>query len=132
MGLFIKNNHGIEYVYSLIGKTHFYIGPKNTPEQTNTENVRKAVSLLDDQFNKFFDKYLNDLEEHLSYLPEPERKEYLSKRTTELLGRLRLPEEVIPKKTSGLNIHFTNATAAASPSRKEMDKEIKKRSKNDS
>lgn len=110
MGIFTKNNHGIEYLYALAGKSQFFLGRKDEPDNLNLNNLRKSTKIIDQNFDKMLEKYLEDVKEHSSYMPGPERKEYLSKRSAELLARLRRLEEGVPttKVRSKLITKLTN------------------------
>jgi len=92
MGSFTKINHGVEYVYWLIGKKQFYIGPKNEPDKVRKENVYKALDFLAKNFDRSLADYHKEISNILNYLSEAERKEYLEKRTAELQTRLRQVE----------------------------------------
>jgi len=97
MGLIIRNIHGKDFLVYLLEKEQLYIGPKGEYDKGKIEIVRKAIKHNDQKIDKVLQKYIEDVKELSNYLPEPERKEYLSKRTSELLGRLRLLEEELQK-----------------------------------
>lgn len=84
MGVFIKRNHGTEYVYVLVGKKHYFIGRKDDPESINIENLRTALKALDGRFDRSLAKYLEDLQTCLSHLPTEERSRYLARRKSDL------------------------------------------------
>lgn len=89
MGIFVKNNHGTDYLYALAGKSQFFLGRKDDPDGLNLNNLRKATKITDQNFNRSFDHYIEDVKEYSSYLPEPEKRAYVSKRHNELLFRLK-------------------------------------------
>lgn len=132
MGIFTKNNHGIEYLYALAGKFQFFLGRKDEPDNLNLNNLRKSIKIIDQNFDKTLEKYLEDVKEYSSYIPQPDRNEYLSKRTAELVGRLRRLEEesfIIKKAQQVADLIGGAAAVAASPTRDGMDREHKKRKK---
>jgi len=109
MGLHVKNSHGKDFLYYLMGKDQIFIGPKSEYDKGDLPNVSKAIDHYDTKIEKILDKYVSEILELSNYMPEPERKEYLSKRSAELLARLRrlepapeiATEETIPR-------HLTN------------------------
>lgn len=84
MGVFIKRNHGMEYIYVLVGKKHYFIGRKNEPESINIENLDKALKALDGSFDRSLAKYVEDLQRCVAYLPNEERYKYLAQRKSDL------------------------------------------------
>lgn len=89
MGLSIKTIHGKEFLYFQYGKKSILIGPKGEYEKGNLDNVKISIKESDKRIDESLSKYVKDTIELSFYLPEPERNEYLSKRTAELLARLR-------------------------------------------
>jgi hypothetical protein len=90
-----KKSKGIDYLYfqAGVGKT-LYLGPKEDLTKVKSDNVLKSLDYVKDKSTHYF-----EVEDKLiSMLPEPERKEYLSKRSAELLARLRRLEEKLPIK----------------------------------
>ena len=88
MGIFIKNNHGADYLYALAGKSQFFLGRRDDPENLNLGNLRKAAKITDQNFDRGLEKYLEDVKEYSTFLPERERDEYLAKRHAEIASRL--------------------------------------------
>lgn len=84
MGVFVKKNHGVEYVYVLVGKKHYFIGRKDDPDSINIENLHKALKALDGSFDRSITKYVEDLQRCVAYLPKEERSEYLAQRKSDL------------------------------------------------
>ena len=84
MGVFIKKNHGVEYVYVLVGKTHYFIGRKNDPGSVNIDNLHKALDALSANFNRSLAKYIEDLKTCISYLPKNNKSEYLKQQRSDL------------------------------------------------
>ena len=89
MGLFVKKNHGTEYLYSLAGKKQFFLGRKDNQRSTNQENLCKALSIIDKNFDRQIEKYLNDFNGHVSYMEENYRKKYVFKRRNNLSIKLK-------------------------------------------
>ena len=90
MGIFIKRNHGTEYLYVLVGKSQYFLGRRDDLKGLNLQNLRKATGLIDSNFDRAFAKYLEDLEEYARYLPGDEGSKYVVGRIVELeaiLGR---------------------------------------------
>lgn len=88
MGLFVKKNHGTEYLYSLAGKKQFFLGRKDDPDNLNQENLHNAISIIDHNFDKQFEKYLDDLNKHMSYMIKNTKSIYVKKRRNILTKRL--------------------------------------------
>jgi len=82
--VFIKRNHGMEYVYVLVGKKHYFIGRKDDPESINIENLHKALKALDGSFDRSLTKYVEDLQRCVAYLPKEEQSGYLAQRKSDL------------------------------------------------
>lgn len=80
MGLFVKKNHGTEYLYSLAGKKQFFLGRNNDPPNINQENLRNAIDIINKNFDKQFEKYVEDFNDHISYMPKNLKLEYAKKR----------------------------------------------------
>ena len=88
MGLFIKKNHGTEYLYSLAGKRQFFLGRKDDPNNLNQENLDKAIKIIDESFEKQLEKYILDLEEHALYMVNSKKRKYLTKRKENILKNI--------------------------------------------
>ena len=99
MGLNVKKIHGKEFLYFLYEKKSILLGPKGEYEKGNLENVKIAIKRNDTKVDKVLQKYMDDMTELSHYMPEPERKEYLSKRSSELLTRLRPIKQTVQKVT---------------------------------
>ena len=84
MGVFVKRNHGMEYVYVLVGKKHYFIGRKDDPESINIENLHSALKALDGSFDRSLAKYVEDLQTCMTYMPKEERSKYLVQRKLKL------------------------------------------------
>ncbi len=113
MGLIIRNIHGKDFLVYLLEKEQLYIGPKGEYDKGKIEIVRQAIKHNDQKIDKVLQKYIEDVKELSNYLPESERKEYLTKRTAELLGRLRRLEEEL-QKIKSTTIAFTGTSAVVS------------------
>lgn len=92
MSFYKKNPHGSrEYDMFVEGaNTEYSLGYEGRP---NVANINKALDYIKVKNNHYFEieKKLLDM------LPEPERKEYLSKRTPEIRGWIRRLEEELQK-----------------------------------
>ena len=88
MGLFVKKNHGQEYLYSLAGKEQFFLGRKDDPDNLNQDNLNKAIKMIDENFDKQLQKYLLDLDEHTSYMAKNDKTQYLQKRQKQIIKNL--------------------------------------------
>ena len=84
MGIFIKRNHGTEYLYILVGKSQYFLGRKDDLKGLSLQNLRKATGLIDSNFDRVLAKYLKDLEEYAQYLPGDEDPKYVVSRIAEL------------------------------------------------
>ena len=84
MGVFIKRNHGVEYVYVLVGRAHYFIGRKDEPESANVENLYKAMDALSSSFDQTLAKHVDDLRTCMTYMPKDESSKYLRQRRSEL------------------------------------------------
>ena len=80
MGMFVKKNHGIEYLYSLVGKKHLFLGRKDDPDGLNQKNLGNAMNMIDKNFEKQLDKYIDDLVGHVSYMTKNSKQHYVNKR----------------------------------------------------
>lgn len=89
MGLNVKKIHGKEFLYFLFEKKSLLIGPKGEYEKGNLENIKTSIERNDSKMDTVLKKFLEDAMELSRYLPEQERKEYLSKIHSRLLARLR-------------------------------------------
>jgi hypothetical protein len=102
MSFVSKKASGKDYPYFRAGgEGQYYLG---RPEKPNVQNILKSLDYVKDKSTHYF-----EVEDKLiAMLPEPERKEYLSKRSAELLARLRRLEEklssqkIVRKKTFNL------------------------------
>ncbi|MDI1495865.1 MAG: hypothetical protein K8823_1173 [Cenarchaeum symbiont of Oopsacas minuta] len=90
MGLFVKKNHGTEYLYSLAGKKQFFLGRKDEPDNLNQENLEKAIKIIDESFEKHLKRYFKDLDEHTSHMIKQKKDRYLKKRKIKLITMLRI------------------------------------------
>ena len=86
MGLFVKKNHGQEYLYSLAGKEQFFLGRKDDPDNLNQDNLNKAIKMIDENFDKQLQKYLLDLDEHTSYMAKNDKTQYLETSWFEIIS----------------------------------------------
>ncbi len=89
MGLFIKKNHGTEYLYSIAGEKQFFLGRKDDPDNVNQENLKKAMTIIDENFDRQLEKYIIDLEKHTSYMMKNSGRPYINKRKNTLLLKIR-------------------------------------------
>lgn len=101
MGVFVKRRDGVEYLYVLAGNSQYFLGRKDDLEGLNLQNLRKAASIIDKNFERTLSKYLTDMQERTKYMPEKEGREYT-------LGRLKkisllLDQYVSTAKKSGLS-----------------------------
>ena len=90
MGLSIKKIHGKEFLYYQEHGKSLLIGPKGEYAKGNGKNVRYAISHNDLRQKKSLEKYLEETIELSLYLPEAERKKYLSSRFDEILDGIGL------------------------------------------
>ncbi|TBR09349.1 MAG: hypothetical protein EPO62_05225 [Candidatus Nitrosotenuis sp.] len=96
MSLFEEKKGNIIQENFQAGRKKIYLRNKDKPESINVEHAYEALSYLKDKLNHY-----SEIENKIiMMLPQPERNEYLSKRTAELVGMLRRLEE----KLSGTKI----------------------------
>lgn len=89
MPVYKKSSHGKIHLYGGQGKDQPYIGPLDDPQKWDKKIARETLERDDEIFDDYFQKYIDNVLLLSLYKPEPERKEYLSRRTAELLARLR-------------------------------------------
>lgn len=75
MGMTIKATKDKEYLYFQAGKTTIYIGPKDDLSKVKTENVIRALDYSRGRVRH----YLDSVDELLALLPEPLRKQQISR-----------------------------------------------------
>ncbi|MDE0525098.1 MAG: hypothetical protein OXI27_00640 [Thaumarchaeota archaeon] len=75
MGMTVKATKDKEYLYFQAGKTTIYIGPKDDVTKVKTENVIRAL----DYSRGRVQHYLESVDELITLLPEPLRKQQLLK-----------------------------------------------------
>lgn len=95
MTIYKKQSHGKSHLYGRTEKGEEYIGPENDPTKWNRRVVTKILAKESKKIQDSLTHYIDDIQLLSLYMPEPERKEYLSKRSAELLARLRLLEEKV-------------------------------------
>lgn len=124
MSFYTKLRNGKEYPYFRAGaEDEFALGPKDNP---NIRNINKALEYISKKNDHYFEieKKLFDM------LPEPERKEYLSKRAAELLAWVRRLEELQKMKQTQLSLGVSDSKIIASQSIKKSTFLKKSRSVN--
>ena len=89
MGLFVKKNHGTEYLYSIAGEKQFFLGRKDDPDNVNQENLKKTMTIIDENFYSQLEKYIIDLEKHTSYMMKNNGRPYINKHKNTLLLKIR-------------------------------------------
>lgn len=85
MTLSVKISRGIEYLYFQAGKDSIYIGPKNDPTKSKSDNVIKAL----DYARERTDHYLKSFDDLLPFLPEEMRKQYLTRQIARLENKIK-------------------------------------------
>lgn len=129
MPIYKKKTHGKSHLYGRIDNKEEYIGPEDNPQKWNYGILKKVLKVEEEKINESLTRYIDDTLLLSLGIPEPERKEYLSKRTTELLGRLRRIGEEIQDEQWDL-IESVAALAMKSSDRKTIDqisKEVRRR-----
>lgn len=149
MPVYKKPSHGKIHLYGGHGEDQPYIGPIDDPQKWDVKVASETQKRDDDIFDKQFQKYVDNVLLLSLYMPEPERKEYLSKRTAELLARLRRLEGELQKttitpisqvSTSGIGqiithvatkprSFFQQSRSFNAPSMKKITKELSKKKK---
>ncbi|HJT10434.1 MAG TPA: hypothetical protein VJ771_06600 [Candidatus Nitrosotalea sp.] len=104
MGLSVKKIHGKDFLYYQEHGKSILIGPKGEYDKGNLDKINYALTHNDSRITKLLEKYVEETLELSLYMPEPERKEYLSKRSAELLARLRRLEPEVQKEMKKYNI----------------------------
>ena len=80
MGVFIKRRQGVEYLYVLAGNSQYFLGRKDDLNNLNVQNLRKAASTIDKNFDKTLARYLADMQDRVQYMSEKERQKYVTER----------------------------------------------------
>ena len=80
MGVFIKRRQGVEYLYVLAGNSQYFLGRKDDLDNLNVQNLRKAASTIDKNFDKTLARYLADMQDRVQYMSEKERQKYVTER----------------------------------------------------
>lgn len=78
MGLSIKRIHGKEFLYFQEHGKSLLIGPRGEYDKGNRNNIRYAINHNDSRLAKTLEKYIEETIELSRYLPDSERKVYLS------------------------------------------------------
>lgn len=84
-----KPSHGKIHLYGGQGTNQPYIGPLDDPEKWDTKVARETQERDDKNFDKQFERYVENVLLLSLYMQESQRKEYLSKRYNDILARLR-------------------------------------------
>lgn len=84
MGIFIKRRQGVEYLYVLAGSSQYFLGRRDDPGSLNTENLLKAASIIDKNFDRTLAKYLADMQERVQYMPKDEGQKYAEERLEQI------------------------------------------------
>lgn len=90
MGLFVKKNHEKVHLCSLAGMEQFFLGRKDDLDGLKQDNLHKIISIINKNFDRQFEKYLLDLNEHISYMLKNEKKKYIKKRKIDLTIKLQM------------------------------------------
>ena len=88
MGLSIKKIHGKEFLYYQEHGKSILLGPKGEYEKGNRKKVNYATNHNDSRLEKILEKYVKETIELSRYLPEKEKRDYLSGRHAALLAKL--------------------------------------------
>ena len=90
MGVFIKRRQGVEYLYVLAGNSQYFLGRKDDLANLNMNNLRKAASVIDKNFDRTITKYVADMQERAQYMPKGERQKYVAERLDKISSMLDL------------------------------------------
>ena len=60
--------------------SQYFLGRKDDLDNLNMQNLRKAASTIDKNFDRTLSKYLRDLEERVQYMTKKERRKYVAER----------------------------------------------------
>lgn len=85
----VKTSRGVDYRYLGIGKFSVYIGPKDTPEIINEDNVLKLLEFLDHLEADEMTAYATERSKLVDSLSEAKKREYGKLRKQELQTRFR-------------------------------------------
>ena len=85
--MFVKKNHGIDYLYSLAGKKQFFLGRKDDIGNVNHENLKKALSIINKNFDRQLEKYIDDLKQHVSYMEKHDKAQHITIRKNHLISK---------------------------------------------
>lgn len=106
-----KVKEALEYVNNKF--EHYSTVETNLASLLKTEpNVTKALEYYESRTKSVLEFYINKILEFSSFLPQPERNEYLSKRTAELVGMLWPLEQKITKEEEGIKIDTVSMKGA--------------------
>lgn len=89
MPVYKKPSHGKIHLYGGQGKNQPYIGPLDDPKKWDRRIARETQERDDEIFDKQFSRYIENVLLLSLYMPESERKAYLSRRYGDLLTKLR-------------------------------------------
>lgn len=88
MGLFTKTNHEKDYLYFLIGKKQFYLGPKDRPGEINKQNLYKAIKEANRNADASLDHYTETIAVLLPYLSDKEKSDLIEERVSKLKDKI--------------------------------------------
>ena len=88
MGIYVRDINGETYVYILAGKKQFFIGRKDDLENTNVENLLKAINEFDKTYDKQTKRYVDSILDCMKFMGKKDKKSYLSKRKIKIVENL--------------------------------------------
>ena len=88
MGVYIRKIHDYEYIYILAGKRQFFLGRTDNLDELDMQNLHKATSIIDKNFDKSVNKYLKDLQDITKYMTAQDRRKYIIARKSIFVNKI--------------------------------------------